>query len=143
MFFDGRRICIGAIEGCPHHHDRPGLGNGSLLSATLSCLSSRAYPDFLLHRSHRRPLMWFSLKRTTAVDRSRNSQQEIQGNRGICSSADVSWKWFYGITVRRLDRKASHPIFAVNTQESGPTAKALAHSASQLRLQEFNTELVY
>src|ERR1700722_974925 len=28
-------------------------------------LSSRAYPDFLLHRSHWRPLMWFSLKRTT------------------------------------------------------------------------------
>jgi hypothetical protein len=28
-------------------------------------LSSRAYPDFLLHRSHRRPLMSFSLKRTT------------------------------------------------------------------------------
>jgi hypothetical protein len=30
-----------------------------------SPLSSRAYPDFLPHRSHRRPLMWFSLKRTT------------------------------------------------------------------------------
>jgi hypothetical protein len=25
----------------------------------------RAYPDFLLHRSHQRPLMWFSRKRTT------------------------------------------------------------------------------
>jgi hypothetical protein len=28
-------------------------------------LSSRAHPDLLLHSSHRRPLMWFSLKRTT------------------------------------------------------------------------------
>jgi len=25
----------------------------------------RAYPDFLLHGSLQRPLMWFSLKRTT------------------------------------------------------------------------------
>jgi hypothetical protein len=28
---------------------------------TLSYLSSRAYPDFLVHRSHQRPGMWFSL----------------------------------------------------------------------------------
>jgi hypothetical protein len=27
---------------------------------------------------------------------------------------------FYGITVRCLDRKANHPIFAVNTQEAAP-----------------------
>jgi hypothetical protein len=28
------------------------------------------------------------------VDRSRNSRQEIRGSRGICSSADPSWKCF-------------------------------------------------
>jgi hypothetical protein len=42
-------------------------------------LSSRAYPDFLLHRSHRRPLMWFSLKRTTC---SRPKPQLSTGNPG-------------------------------------------------------------
>src|ERR1700733_3957606 len=42
-------------------------------------LSSRAYPDFLLHRSHWRPLMWFSLKRTT---RSRPKPQLSTGNPG-------------------------------------------------------------
>jgi hypothetical protein len=30
-------------------------------------LSSRANPDFLLHSSQQRPLMWFSLKRTTCT----------------------------------------------------------------------------
>src|SRR5450631_1918284 len=33
------------------------------ISSTFCSLG--AYPDFLLHRSHERPLMWFSLKRTT------------------------------------------------------------------------------
>jgi hypothetical protein len=49
------------------------------LSATLSFLSSRAYPDFLLHRPHRRPRMWFSSKRTT---RSRPKPQFSTGNPG-------------------------------------------------------------
>jgi hypothetical protein len=39
--------------------------NRPFLATTLSFLSSRAYPDFLLHCSRRRPRMWFSLKRTT------------------------------------------------------------------------------
>jgi hypothetical protein len=42
-------------------------------------LSSRAYPDFLLHCSHRRPRMWFSLKRTA---RSRLKPQPSTGNLG-------------------------------------------------------------
>src|SRR5882757_3535092 len=42
-------------------------------------LSSRAYPDFLLHCSHRRPRMWFSLKRTA---RSRLKPQLSTGNLG-------------------------------------------------------------
>jgi hypothetical protein len=32
------------------------------------------------------------LREPHAVDRSRNSRQEIRGSRGICSSADLSWK---------------------------------------------------
>src|SRR5258707_13277897 len=34
-------------------------GNGLLFTTTLSFLSSRPNPDFLLHCSHRRPRMWF------------------------------------------------------------------------------------
>src|SRR5450631_3854032 len=70
------------------------------ISSTFCSLG--AYPDFLLHGSQQRPLMWFSVKRTTCgCDRSRNSRQEIRGSRpvpacrgGICSSADLSWKCF-------------------------------------------------
>jgi hypothetical protein len=46
---------------------------------TLSYLSSRAYPDFLPHRSHQRPRMWFSLKRTTC---NRPKPQLSTGNPG-------------------------------------------------------------
>src|SRR3984885_9985422 len=53
------------------------LGNYTQRSQTK--LSSRAYPDFLLHRLHRRPLMWFSLKRTTC---SRPEPQLSTGNLG-------------------------------------------------------------
>jgi hypothetical protein len=34
------------------------------------------------------------LREPHAVDRSRNSRQEIRGSRGICSSTDFSWKCF-------------------------------------------------
>ncbi len=44
-----------------------------------SALSLGAYPDFLLHCSHRRPRMWFSSKRTT---RSRSKPQLSTGNPG-------------------------------------------------------------
>jgi hypothetical protein len=70
------------------------LGNGPLLSATLSFLSSRAKPDFLLHCSHRRPGCGSLQREPHAADRSRNSRQEIRRSRGICSSADLSWKCF-------------------------------------------------
>jgi hypothetical protein len=53
-------------------------------STTLSFLSSRAYSDFLLRGSHRRPRMWFSQREPHAADRNRNSRQEIRGSRGIC-----------------------------------------------------------
>jgi hypothetical protein len=57
-------------------------------------LSSRAYPDFLLHSSHQRLFCGSRQREPHAVDRSHNSRQEIRGSRGICSSADLSWKCF-------------------------------------------------
>src|ERR1700733_8068127 len=57
----------------------PRFSNCPFLATTLSFLSSRAYPDFLPHRSYRRPLMWFSLKRTTC---SRPKPQLSTGNPG-------------------------------------------------------------
>ena len=57
-------------------------------------LSSRAYPDFLLHSSHQRHLCGSRQREPHAFDRSHNSRQEIRGSRGICSSADPSWKCF-------------------------------------------------
>ena len=55
-------------------------------------LSSRAYPDFLLHCSHQRHFCGSPQGEPHAVDRSHNSRQEIRGSRGICGSADLSWK---------------------------------------------------
>jgi len=53
-------------QSCPNSFWKmPRFSNRPFLGTTLCFLSSRAYPDFLLHRSHKRPLMWFSLKRTT------------------------------------------------------------------------------
>ena len=43
-------------------------------------------PGFPTHRSHPRQQMWFSLREPRAVDRSRNSRQEIRGSRGTCSA---------------------------------------------------------
>src|SRR5450631_2181091 len=47
------------------------------ISSTFCSLG--AYPDFLPHRPHQRPLMWFSLKRTTC---SRPKPQVSTGNPG-------------------------------------------------------------
>src|ERR1700733_2957533 len=55
------------------------FSNRPFPATTLSFLSSRAYPDFLLHCFHRRPRMWFSSKRTT---RSRPKPQLSTGNPG-------------------------------------------------------------
>ena len=50
------------------------LGNGPLLTTTLSFLSSRAYPDFLPHSSDRRHLCGSPQREPHAVDRSHNSR---------------------------------------------------------------------
>ena len=55
-------------------------------------LSSRAYPDFLLHSSRQRHFCGSPQREPHAVDRSHNSRQEIRGSERICSSADLSWK---------------------------------------------------
>jgi hypothetical protein len=64
-------------------------------------VSLGAYPDFLLHSSHRCYLCGSPQREPHAAVRSRNSRQEIRGSRpvpacrgGICSSADPSWKCF-------------------------------------------------
>jgi hypothetical protein len=64
-------------------------------------LSSRAYPDFLLHRSHWRPLMWFSPKRTT---RSRPKPQLRTGNPG--KPRDLQ---FYGTPSGNVFRRPRDP----------------------------------
>src|ERR1700732_98067 len=79
------------------------------LSAPLSFLSSRAYPDFLLHRSRRRPGCGALQREPHAADRSRNSRQEIRGRRGICSSTDLSWKCFPRFDAASLNFLESPP----------------------------------
>ena len=49
----------------------------------------RAYPDFLPHRSHQRPLVWFSLKRTTC---SRSKPQLSTGNPGEPTFPGAPWR---------------------------------------------------
>ncbi len=49
----------------------------------------RAYPDFLPHGSRRRPLVWFSLKRTTC---SRPKPQLSIGNPGKPTCPGVPWR---------------------------------------------------
>ena len=68
------------------------LGSGPLLSATLSFLSSRAYPDFLLHSSHQCHLCGSPQREPHAVVRSRNSRQEIRGSRGTCGAPEPKTK---------------------------------------------------
>jgi hypothetical protein len=55
-------------------------------STALSFLSSRAYPDFLLHSSHRCHLCGSPQREPHAVVRSHNRRQEIRGSRGICGA---------------------------------------------------------
>src|ERR1700723_1118046 len=66
---------------CPHP-----LATVLSLSTTLSFLSSRAYPDFLLRSSHRCHLCGSPQREPHAVVRSRNARQEIRGSRGICGA---------------------------------------------------------
>jgi hypothetical protein len=96
------------------------LGNGPLFATTLSFLSSRAYPDFLHHSSQQRHLCGSPQREPHAVDRSRNPRQEIRGSRGICGSADLSWKCFF-------------PVFhLMGTSGGGGKFRFLSHSLLML-----------
>jgi hypothetical protein len=59
--------------------------------ATLSFVIPSA-PGFPLRTSHRCHLCGSPQREPHAVVRSCNPRQEIRGSRGICSSADLSWK---------------------------------------------------
>jgi hypothetical protein len=61
----------------------------TVLDGQLCRLSLGAYPDFLRSRSRRRPLMWFSLKRTTC---SRPKPQLSTGNPGKPTCPGVPWR---------------------------------------------------
>jgi hypothetical protein len=66
-------------------------------------LSSRAYPDFLLHRPDQRPLVWFSLKRTTC---SRPKPQLSTGNPG--EPRDLQFRGPFLKTLKSILKQNCH-----------------------------------
>src|SRR5580704_11856843 len=68
--------------------DPSAVGAARNRSSALS-VSLGAYPDFLLHRSLKRPRMWFSLKRTTC---SRPKPELSTGNPGEPTCPGVPWR---------------------------------------------------
>ena len=62
------------------------LGSATTLYGTVAIsFVIPSEPGFPTSQLPLAPLMWFSLKRTTCSNRSRNSRLEIRGSRGICS----------------------------------------------------------
>jgi hypothetical protein len=57
----------GGVAGAPKVIKNASVQQPPSMEPLPSPLSSRAYPDFLLHCSHQRPPMWFSLRRTTCT----------------------------------------------------------------------------
>jgi hypothetical protein len=57
-------------------------------------LSSRAHPDFLLRGTKDDLVCGFHQGKPHELRGTHRTQQEIRGSRGICSSADLSWKCF-------------------------------------------------
>ncbi len=68
--------------------------NRSPWKASPSRLSSRAYPDFLLRGTKDDLVCGFHQGKPHELCGTHRTQQEIRGSRGICSSADLSWKCF-------------------------------------------------
>jgi hypothetical protein len=105
------------------------------MEAPPSPLSSRAYPDFLLRGTKDDLVCGFHQGKPHELCGTHRTQQEIRGSRGICSSADLSWKCFSTERTRisccaAVDRAACAVFRKVVHRRSRPAGYETGHFLS-------------
>ncbi len=96
-----KRFCIHEVVSygtpcmteCPNRLRKPRFSSRSL-STVANSFVIPSDPGFPTSPRSPQPLMWFSSKRTTRTRPKPQYAQEIRGSRGICSSANLSWRCF-------------------------------------------------